>query len=481
MTDPRWPVSEDAVKQLIDRANVLLVAGAADRARVDEVIAGVARLSPRELVQFDARSRSWLSGLDHRRVPQLRRRRRDASLALWHVLGLLSADGHERERAIRSAPMSGLTARLLAIRCIDWVREVRDAALARLDECPHELLVAALPLVAQLAAERARGQLLDALLDARLSDDDLRQACAAGDVRTRRAAWQRLAARGAATARELREHAARDEDVGVRAVAAGALAGLPAGERRALARVLVQDPVGWVAVPALAALVELDGAAPILPALTARTAALRRAARDWAAVRDVDARAVYLACLGAAPQDAVALVALAEICDARDADLFVEMLADARSRVRAAGLRGLGRVDREAGRSAAIDAIEAGATGKVGRAAADVLRGGALTSSEAQVLSRVALDVSRPPARRFSALSLLRRARWLQLAVLLECHAQATDDGVRRRLRAEIDGWSGARTTRGPAEDLRRRIERLLPSVDAETRRWIEFVLRTST
>jgi len=34
--------------------------------------------------------------------------------------------------------------------------------------------------------------------------------------------------------------------------------------------------------------------------------------------------------------------------------------------------------------------------------------------------------------------------------------------------------------TRAPDDALRSRIERLLPSVDMEKRRWIEFVLRTS-
>lgn len=309
-------MSEDEVKQLIDRSNVLLAQARPGAEQVNEVIARLAGLSPRELVRFDEQSRSWLSGLPWSRVPILRRappeeaekgirprfaRRRPVSaepagpgLALWHVLGLVSADGHERERAVRYAPITILTARLLTVRCIDWVREVRDAALSRLDGCPHEILVEALPLVAQLAAERARGAVLDALLDARLTDDDLRRAGIVDDARTRRVAWQRLELRGVTTPRELRELAAQDKDVLVRAVAARALSRLGDDEQRALAVVLVEDPVGWVAVPALAALVRLDGASAIRPALTARTAAVRRAARDWASIKGVDARSIYL-------------------------------------------------------------------------------------------------------------------------------------------------------------------------------------------
>jgi hypothetical protein len=70
----------------------------------------------------------------------------------------------------------------------------------------------------------------------------------------------------------------------------------------------------------------------------------------------------------------------------------------------------------------------------------------------------------------------------LHLAVVLECHEQAADDEVRRRLRSEINAWSGtAHVSSAPDEELRRRIEQLLPSIDSKKRREIEFVLRTST
>lgn len=503
MNGPPWPFSEDLVKQLIDRANILLGERAPNPARVDEVLAGLAVLSPRDLVRFDEQSRSWISGLDTRKIPLLRgtpsddddrgvwaslTRRRPpapaepspAALALWHVLGAVASDGYERERAVRAAPLTILSVRLLAIRCIDWVQQVRDAALSRLDECPHELLVEALPLVTQLATERVRGQVLDALLDARLSDDDLRRAYATDDPRSRRAAWQRLAARGTARPEELFDAASADDDVLVRAVAADALPGLSAEWKRRLAERLVTDPVGWIAVQALAVLIEIDGAEAVVPALTARTAALRRAARDWASIKGVDARSIYLGRLEERPNDAVALIALAEMADAQDADLFVEMLDDPRSRVRAAGLRALARVDRPTGRRAAIEALETGAAGRVMWAAAQVLGDGVPSNAENAVLARVALDPSQSAGQRFRALSLLRPSRWLHLAVLLEAHEQEKDEGARRRLRAEIMGWSGTRITRAPNPEIRARIDRLLPMVDAEKRRWIEFVLRTS-
>jgi hypothetical protein len=503
VSDALWPNSEDAVKQLLDRANVLLAGGAPDPDRVEEIVTDTLRLAPRHLVQLDERARGYLSGLNWHRVPALRgaalddndrgiwqrvtRGRRadreptDAALGLWHVLAFLSGDGYERERAVSWAPITPLTTRLLAIRSIDWVQQVRDAALARLDECPHDMIVEALPLVTQLAAERSRGQLLDSFLDARLSDDDLRSAYTADDVRTRRAAWQRLASRDVLTARELRELAAMDADALVRAVAANALADMTGDDRRELAKTLIEDRVGWIAVRALAARVDMDGPEAIHPALTARSAALRRAARDWAALRRIDARSVYLDRLAAQPRDALALVALGEMSDAQDVDVFQGMLTDSRARVRAAGLRALARVDRPAGRRAALEALDAGQAGRVAWAAAEVLRDGVPSTDEAHVLARVALDASRSAGQRFRALSLIRPMRWLHLAVMLEAHEQTTVEEVRLRLRGELNAWNGSRLTRAPDVAIRARIERLLPALDAEKRRWVEFVLRTSS
>lgn len=345
------------------------------------------------------------------------------------MLGLVTGDGHERERAVRAAPMTPLTARLLTLRCIDWAGPIRDAALARLDHCPHDLLVRTLPLAEQLASERARGKLLDAFLDARLSDSDLRRAYVAQDAPTRRAAWRRLSARGVLTADELCEIAAQDEDGLVRTLAADVVAGLPADDQRALAQVLVGDPLGRVAVPALAALVQLDGVDAIGPALLAPAAAVRRAARDWASIKGVDARAVYIERLTALPRDAIALVAVTELADPRDAGRFRRMLDDPRSRVRSAGLRGLARVDPAAGRSAAIRALDRGATGRV---------------------------------------------TWAAVAVC--------DAAIRAHLDTEVCAWvaSSRRISRGPSREVRARIEALLPALDPSPRGEIEFVLRTS-
>jgi len=151
------------------------------------------------------------------------------------------------------------------------------------------------------------------------------------------------------------------------------MADLAGEDQRRLSQILIEDRIGWVAVRALAVLVEMDGADAVLAARTARTAALRRAARDWAAIRGIDARSVYLARLRTSPDDAQALVALAEMSDLIDAELFRAMLNDPRARIRAAGLRSLARVDRAGGRSAAIKALDAGQTGRV----ASGRRGGA--------------------------------------------------------------------------------------------------------
>jgi len=474
--------SEDPVTSLIERAN-RTVARVPDQATVAVLFVEIERLPLRDFVRFDWQARSPLSGLQWGAVGKLRRSTlRGARKPLWQTLALVSGDGHERERAIKAAPFTSLTTKLLVLRCVDWVGPVRDAALARLDDCPHDLLVAALPLAEQMAAERARGEILNALIDARLSDDDLRGACEAADPRTRRVAWQRLAARQAASADELRDVAARDNDVMVRAVADRSLDHLPDKQKRALAAVLVDDRVGWIAVPALAALVALDGAPPIVDALTARTGALRRAARDWASIRGVDARSIYLGRLAADPGDTVSLMALAEMSDPRDLDVFLVMLADDRSRVRAAGLRGLARVDQSAGRRAAVQALRHNPTGRITWAAADVLREGAPNGTEIDVLSEIAVDTTRTPGQRFRVLALLRPARWTHMSVLLEARDAADDERVRRRLDLEVRTWvwRSGRISRGPRIAVRARIERHLPTLHADVRREVEFVLRTS-
>jgi hypothetical protein len=503
---PGDPPSPDPVARSIDAANDLLDHRVLDREMVLRLIETLESFQPPELVRFDNQARSYYSGIRWSKVPGLRggdepdgerrsmrdlffRRGRglaepsEEGAALWGVLALVSADGYERERAIRAAPLRPLTVRLLVFRCIDWVAEVRAAALDRLDECPPVLLVDALPLAEQLAAERGRREILGAFLDTRLSEDDLRHAYASPDARTRRAAWRRLRARGAATASELADVAARDEDVVVRGIAARALEDLPVDARRRLAELLIGDRVGSVSAAALAALVKLDGTPPIVAALTGPSPALRRAARDWASIRGVDARDIYLGRLAGDPSDPIALVALAELGDQRDQELFRGMLEDGRTRIRAAGLRGLARVDRPAGRRAAFEALTSGAAGRITWTAANILRDGTPSADEISTISRIALDRNRTASQRFRCLSLLRSARWPHLAALLAAREGAEDENIRRRLDTEIRSWvrSSGRVSRGPNADLRERIERLLPTVRDGVRREIEFVLRTST
>ena len=300
--NPEQSDSSDPAARSIDAANELLDQRPPRPEMVTRLIEGLEALRPRELVRFDEQARSYYTGIQWSKVPGLRggdeanRERRgvrdlfvrrgaggsaasDASVELWGVLALVSGDGYERERATGVAPLRPVIVRLLVLRCLDWVSEVRAAALDRLEGCPPRVLVDALALADQLAVERARGEGLSALLDARFSVEDLRHAYRDADPRTRRAAWRRLRARGAATPRELGDVAARDDDIVVRGIAAAALQELPVDAARRLAEVLVDDRVGSVAVPALAALVKLDGTPPVLAALTGRSPALRRAAR----------------------------------------------------------------------------------------------------------------------------------------------------------------------------------------------------------
>jgi hypothetical protein len=77
----------------------------------------------------------------------------------------------------------------------------------------------------------------------------------------------------------------------------------------------------------------------------------------------------------------------------------------------------------------------------------------------------------------------LRPAQWTHLAVLLEARTRAEDDRVAWRLEQELRAWlaGSARLGRRPAPDARDRITPLLTTLDPDTRRSIEFILRTTS
>jgi hypothetical protein len=224
------------------------------------------------------------------------------------------------------------------------------------------------------------------------------------------------------------------------------------------------------------------GLRAIRSALTAPNATLRRRAREWAAIRDVDARSVYVERLRAAPSDALALVGLAEVGDRADRDVLVHALGDSRLGVRAAVLKAVARFDMAAAKSAAMDELAAGRSGPVGRAAAGVLSGVALGEADLNRLEEIAVDDRRPAGQRRRALALLRPARWRHLAVVMEARPGA-DLSLLHALDQELRVWinTSGHVSRGPDAGLRSRLHALLPTLDSAYRREIDFVLRTST
>lgn len=436
-----------------------------------------------EILRFDVRARSWSSGFGSGEIAKLHSRwRRGAAERLWTIAALVSADGFEREAAVEAVELRRSTIRLIALRSTDWVREVRQAALLRLAAAPVSVLLDVLPLAEVLTRDRARSGDLDALVEQRLSSDDLKAAAASVNPLARRAAWRRLIARGAVPARDLIDGAACDPDVMVRGLAAHQLGELAPGPQHELADVLVGDPVGWIAGLGLQVLVETDGTDAITDALTAPNATLRRRARSWAHVRGVDARAVYLARLEQDPVDELALVALAEISAPEDVDVLTAAAADRRTRVRAAALRALGRLDPPAARELAIKEFVSGGSGRVARAASAVLRSASLSTTDVRRLAEVAEDEQRPTGLRLRALSLLRPSRWQHLATVMRCR-DAAGPSFKHALDDELRDWitSSARISRGPDPDVRATITALLPGLSDPVRNSIEFTLRTTT
>jgi HEAT repeat protein len=227
--------------------------------------------------------------------------------------------------------------------------------------------------------------------------------------------------------------------------------------------------------------VELDGAPAIASALAAPNATLRRRARDWAAIRDVDPRVVHLDRLQRDPSDALGLVALAEIGDSADHDGLLRALDDPRSRVRAAALKAVARFDLPAAQAAAMDDLAEGRSGRVGRAAMVVLRAASLGDADLGRLERIARDADRPAGHRLRALALLRPARWRHLVAVMEGRRTAAPP-LLRVLDDELREWiaKSSHISHGPDAGLRATLDALAPTVDEASRRSMQFVLRTA-
>jgi hypothetical protein len=156
------PRTLDPVARAIDEVNTLLSTRRVDAVGVARWLARIESLNPRELVRFDQQARAYYSGVRWSAVQEPTRWRRPsaAATAAWSVLAMSSPDGHQRERAIRTAALRPLVVRLVVLRCVDWVAEVRTAALERLDAVEPAQLLSALSLAEQLATERGRGEIL---------------------------------------------------------------------------------------------------------------------------------------------------------------------------------------------------------------------------------------------------------------------------------------------------------------------------------
>jgi hypothetical protein len=433
-----------------------------------------------EMVRFDARFRAWrYSRSPFRRTVGRGRWSGAGAAAFEKFLGLVSTDGYRRQSAVEDVALRPCVATLIAIRATEWVPEVRAAALVRLRGLSADEAVALLPVVETLSRGRERAAELAEVIAERLSDHDLARATGSPNDHVRRVAWRWLIDRDAQDPVDVARRAARDRDVVVRSLAADLRPAMSVDDRREAASALVQDHVGSLAARGLESLVGIEGDQPIIRALRSRSASLRRSAQGWAALRHLDAATEYRSDLEADPADETALIGLAEVAEQKDLDMLVGALRNTRARVCAAALKAVWELDPDRGEEAAMEQLEAGAAGRVSRTAAVLLRRRATTRSTTSRIEAVALDAHRPLDHRLRAASVLRRARWLHLAVLLRIFESEPHDP---RTREEIRQWfvASANITRGPSASIRAVIDSAARALDDRSRAQLDFLFRTT-
>jgi hypothetical protein len=408
----------------------------------------------RRWAEFDLAVRRWWrpGGLPEVRALGRRPAREVLAEAACHGNGYLRQAAVER-LAVSTDPEA---LPLLLVRCVDWVRPVRDAARAavrsRLDGPAMRSL---LPLIAVLGRRQLDDwmttlfrQALPSLLDAALALED-RQ--------SRR--WAHREALELLSRERLLDIAVRDHDFVVRALYGNAL--LAGGE-------CVEELLAAGAPKVRMRALTLVDQATVEAHLADRASAVRSMAQALVRKAGGDPAAHYRAL----PVSPGVLAGLGEIGTFADAERLERHLTDNRPRLRALAVRGLRRVAPE---STAVRPLLTDPSPAVTRQVVAFLRGKPAVVDVSTL--RGLLAAERPLHTRRAAVALLRdRDTWLRL------HTDLTllpDPDLTADAQQDLRAWRqhSASTYTTPSPALAAEIGSLLPLAPPEVAREIRFAL----
>jgi len=402
--------------------------------------------------------------------------------------GVLSMhpDGWVREAAVEALARSDDEAALpfLLVRASDWVGPVQAAAAGAVDELvaaglAPDVAVRALPLVERLALPGARQNEWHAALLARiegpLGREPLVGALRGSDRAGRRSAARLLVDRNVLDDEVLEAALAQDDAVVARRIGLAGLARRSDRDGLALALAGASDP----GLRAAALHHRLGGDAPAADsaaraALVDRSALVRSLAQHHLARRGVDGAEAYRAVLPG-PRGR-ALLGLAEVGGAADAEVVRPFFLDASPAVRAQAIGAWARLRPDGGRREVLVAFGDDAPAVV-KAAGRALRRHRLDPVTVERLWRLVVAApERPDVRRAVFTVLHGQGRWVRLVFALR--ALGGDPDLRRRgealLRSTRDAWEASATAPPPEllADARRlvdeRRDRLSPADRAD-------------
>jgi hypothetical protein len=400
------------------------------------------------------------------------------------AIGSMHADGRLRERAVMvlAGRPGRLHAALLAVRCVDHVPQVRQAA--QLGLAAHSEVVEAWVVLPVLLAVCGRVAASDALIGyenallARHGDGVVRDLRASTDRATRRWALGRCLARDLLSVDDLAAAARAEHDQLARGWCAERLAATadPVVVRALLANRHVEGRLAALTHLPDEHLSETDVEAALLD----RSARVREVAQWRARRRGIDPLVVYRDALKA-PQPprrtAACLAGLAGLGDRGDAATVEPLLRDLSPSVRAAAIRALAALHDAASMPTSVPPMLLDDSPQVATAAAD-----ALTSAPARTVASVLNAAWRSDqvwSRRAAWRLQRNRGRWDRVEA--DLRAATDDDETLASLgRAGLSNWltyNAATTWARPSAEQAARVAELLDlqRVAEETTRLVAF------